>query len=179
MESCLLCFQQFLTHLNLLRNDPMQWKALSRHTKVRMSVFNYAVSESPRTPRKPPCEAFMFTAFRQTLDKTQKAATPGQRCVPKASESVAVSENTAALCRPAVRDSRSERNLLLPPAANLGTANPERSCLGPGSLVCVPVHTCTLWSFICRSPSIAAMFPEPGHLQQLKMPLQLAGSAGL
>ena len=55
----------------------------------------------------------------------------------------------------------------------------RHSCLGPGSLVCVPVRTCTLWSFICRSLSITAMFPEPDHLQQLKMPLQLAGSAGL
>lgn len=34
-------------------------------------------------------------------------------------------------------------------------------------------------SFICRSLSITAMFLEPDHLQQLKMPLQLAGSAGL
>lgn len=58
-------------------------------------------------------------------------------------------------------------------------SDPRHSCLGLGSLVCVPVRTCMLWSFICRSLSITAMFPEPDHLQQLKMPLQLAGSAGL
>lgn len=55
----------------------------------------------------------------------------------------------------------------------------RHSCLGRSSLVCVPVRTCMLWSFICRSLSITAMFPEPDHLQQLKMPLLLAGSAGL
>lgn len=54
-------------------------------------------------------------------------------------------------------------------------SNPRHSCLGPSSLVC----TCMLWSFICQSLSITAMFPEPNHLQQLKMPLQLASSAGL
>ena len=58
-------------------------------------------------------------------------------------------------------------------------SDPRHSCLGRGSLVCVPVRTCTLWSFICRSLSITAMFPEPDHLQQLKVPLQPAGSAGL
>ncbi len=58
-------------------------------------------------------------------------------------------------------------------------SDPRHSCLGCSSLVCVPVRTCILWSFICRSLSITAMFPEPDHLQQLKVPLLLAGSAGL
>lgn len=57
--------------------------------------------------------------------------------------------------------------------------DPKHSCLGPRVLVYVPVCTYMLWSFICRSLSITAMFPEPDHLQQLKMPLQLAHSVGL
>lgn len=151
------------------------WKVLRRHIKVKTSVFNYAVSEPP--PWKTTMWGFHVYCISTNFKQNPKSCCDTRQTL-VSERRQKVSENTVALCGPAGLALRSEQNPLLPPAANLGTANPERSCLGPGSLVCVPVHTCMLWSFICRSPSIAAMFPEPGHLQQLKMPLQLAGSAG-
>lgn len=84
-----------------------------------------------------------------------------------------------ALCRLWISDIRQKGGHAVTSGLEPWHSNPRHSCLGPSSLVCVPVRTCMLWSFICRSLSITAMFPKPDHLQQLKMPLQLAGSVGL